>query len=112
MNGNTDTQESGYGAMGPGTKNLLVLSSILKHVLIPIEKHKSENMTAQLAKFSSTLDDTAHQVTGTISIRLPQKDDAPDRTAAKNKELMIKYEAYVNEWNKIISAYLEKESKR
>jgi len=75
-----------------GTQSLIVLSSLLKNIIVPLEKQKTDNMMTTIKKFASNIDHTIQQVTGSISIMLPPKDDLSDRVAIKNKDLMIKYE--------------------
>lgn len=82
-------------SLSQGTQSLVVLSNILKNVFFTLEKGHADGLAGNLKKFASSIDHTLQQVTGTVSIRLPPKDDLSDREAIKNKELMIKYEGYL-----------------
>ncbi len=92
MNG---TKESVPGNLSQGTHSLVILSNILKNVFLTLEKGHGDGIAGNLKKFASSIDHTLQQVTGTVSIKLPPKDDLSDREAIKNKELMIKYEGYL-----------------
>jgi len=92
MNGK---QDAGPGSLSQGTQSLIVLSNILKNVFLTIEKGHNDGIAGNLKKFASSIDHTLQQVTGTVSIKLPPKDDLTDQEAIKNKELMIQYEGYL-----------------
>jgi len=89
--GNYDKGSNG-SSQSHGTESLIVLSSLLKNIIVPLEKQKTDNMMTTIKKFASNIDHTIQQVTGSISIQLPPKDDLSDRVAIKNKELMMRYE--------------------
>lgn len=89
---NGQNNGSGGSMQSHGTESLIVLSSLLKNIIVPLEKSKTDNMMTTIKKFASSIDHTIQQVTGSISIMLPPKDDLSDKVAIKNKDLMIKYE--------------------
>ncbi len=78
-----------------GTHSLMALSALLEHVIFPLERAKPDNTLPHLKKFVSTIKQTFNQVTGTINIRLPPKDDLTDSEAIKNHDLIWKYKEYL-----------------
>ena len=76
-----------------GTQALFVLTKLLKNIIVPLEKGKSDNIMATIKKFASNIDQTIQQVTGSVSIRLPEPDNLSDTEAIMNKELMIEYQS-------------------
>jgi hypothetical protein len=92
MNGNSEAKPT---FLSQGTQSLVVLSNVLKNVFLTLEKGHADGLAGNLKKFASSIDHTLQQVTGTVSIRLPPKDDLSDREAIKNKELVIKYEGFL-----------------
>lgn len=74
------------------TKLLNSLSSVIKGVFIPLES-KSNELKSTLNKFTSQINHSAQQVSGTINIELPSPiEEISDSDAVKNVELMLKYE--------------------
>lgn len=78
-----------------GTNSLIALTSLLENVILPIERTRNDTTIPNLKKFISTIKQTVQQVTGTISIKLPPKDDLTDKEAIKNHDLIWKYKEYV-----------------
>lgn len=81
-----------------GTQALFVLTKLLKNIIVPLEKQKSDNIMATIKKFASNIDQTIQQVTGSVSIRLPDPDNLSDTEAIMNKELMIEYQSLLVNW--------------
>jgi len=74
------------------TRLLNSLSSVIKNVFIPLE-NKSNELKSTLAKFTSQVNHSAQQVSGTINIELPSPiEEISDAEAIKNVDLMLKYE--------------------
>ena len=90
---NGNDRGSGANSQSHGTQSLIVLTNILKNIIVPLERQRTDNMMTTIKKFASNIDHTIQQVTGSISIMLPPKDDLPDKLAIKNKDLIIKYES-------------------
>ena len=74
-----------------GTKSLTVLSNIIKYVYLTLENNKLD-MLANLKKFVSQMEHTTQQVTGTVNIVLPPKDELHDEVAANKRDLVENYE--------------------
>lgn len=76
-----------------GTQAMMVLSKILQHVYVPLEDSQGRQDNLQnIRKFVSQISHTIQQVTGTVTIKLPEHDDLDDEQAARNQDLMRKFE--------------------
>lgn len=74
---------------------------LMKHVFIPLETRNELKQTLQ--KFISQIEHSSQQVSGTVSIELPDiVDQIDDETAIHDYELMEKYENQIEEWTKTI----------
>ena len=124
---NGNDRGSGANSQSHGTQSLIVLTNILKNIIVPLERQRTDNMMTTIKKFASNIDHTIQQVTGSISIMLPPKDDLPDKLAIKNKDLIIKYESLLvnhlirgpminlclqNDWTQKIKDTLDAERKK
>ncbi|CAD8091059.1 unnamed protein product [Paramecium sonneborni] len=92
-------------------KQLQILQLLVERVYIPLESKVELRTTLQ--KFTSQIEHSSQQVSGTITIELPDVvDQIDDETALKNYELIEKYEDYIWKWSQTIRKTILKEASR
>lgn len=93
-------------------KQLSLLATVLQEVFIPLE-NSNPTIRKALQTFVSQIHQTSHQVSGTVTIELPEiVTQIDDETAIKDPDLMNKYLAVMENWNQTIKDTIKREGEK
>jgi dynein heavy chain len=91
---------------------LWLLSELLNGIFIPLE-NKNPEIRKTLQKFVSQINHTSQQVSGIVTIELPEVvDQIDDETAIHDNDLMAKYIAAMESWTQTIKDTIKRESEK
>lgn len=93
-------------------QQLALLSDMLQSIFIPLET-KNPEIRKTLQKFVSQINHTSQQVSGVVTIELPEHvTDTDTETAVRDNDLMAKYISAMESWTQTIKDTIKRESEK